>query len=113
MARVTGYECDVCKDFSSTQSDWVRLASYADKDNSGIDICSNRCLLTLAKERYAATRESEPRRRPQRERRVHSDEFKLEVLAYIEQGHSHFEAGRKFDISPGLARTWVEKMGGS
>lgn len=49
MTQITGYECDVCKKFSTNRDRWMKLQPYADQDNKGFDICSNTCLVKLAR----------------------------------------------------------------
>lgn len=58
MAKVSGMSCDICKTFTTTLNDstfpeeWIRAASDRQKD-----LCSNKCLMVLGRERMVATGE--------------------------------------------------------
>lgn len=62
MAKVTGISCDVCGDFAATANGalrpatWMRVSIGTSADE-GFDICSNKCLAALGRQRQAADRE--------------------------------------------------------
>lgn len=61
MAQATGYFCDVCKTFEARPNSGVNLPDGWMKltitpTDPSFDLCSNKCLLELAKERRAAER---------------------------------------------------------
>jgi hypothetical protein len=67
MAKATGYFCDACKKFDTTNDTnppigWLRLSVRVDgqNPNDGFDLCSNKCLVALARERVKAERETTP-----------------------------------------------------
>ena len=55
MAQATGYICDVCEAFTVRKpTDWFVLST---ENGAGkLDICTNRCLLNLARDRVKAER---------------------------------------------------------
>jgi hypothetical protein len=59
MAQATGYICDVCERFTLRKpTDWFILTT---ENGSGkLDICTNRCLANLARDRLKAERDAAP-----------------------------------------------------
>lgn len=103
MAQVTGYVCDVCKNYTEDKSRWLHLTANASAPgDKGWDICSNKCLVNLARERMEASGEASGRK-------SFTDEQKLEVVLYAEE-HGYKAAGERFGIHPVTVGTWVRKF---
>jgi hypothetical protein len=103
MAQITGYVCDICHQFSLNRDSWLKVSSYADKDAAHIDVCGNKCLSKLAKERAEAAGETLSK---QRERRIHSVDHKVEVVESALE-HGVGVTAKKFDLSASLIRRWI------
>lgn len=63
MAKAQGFICDVCENFVTVTNGnrpdrWMRLSVASANPEDGFDICSNKCLAALGKDRYKAERET-------------------------------------------------------
>jgi Transposase len=115
MAQMTGYVCDVCSIFSLSRDKWLKLTSFTDNrvSDTGFDICSNKCLVKIARTRLSenAGANGIPGERSTRPRREHSTEFKADVVAMVESGeYTAHAAARKFNLSPSLVRNWCSQF---
>lgn len=67
MARTAGFSCDKCGKFETAEDDskarlplgWIRVTVETNTGSlsDGWDLCSSKCMLTLARERVAAEKE--------------------------------------------------------
>lgn len=102
MADVTGKICDVCDRFAVTKEGWMKLQPLADKDAKGFDICSNRCLLKLAKERAKESGESVPRGPG-----TFTDQFKMQVVEHA-MATTPTQAAVQHGVDVRNVRRWIE-----
>lgn len=108
MAQITGYVCDVCETFSLKRDGWLKVTPYVQGDNpgsGGIDVCSNRCLIRLGKERDG--QEPKPPRQPRPGR--YSEELRLEILAYADDT-SIPTAAAKYNLPPSTIYRWKDAL---
>ena len=60
MAKVTGYKCDLCNNLVTGEGfpdDWILVTLPGSNGGCVKEICSNKCLLTLAKGRMEGTKD--------------------------------------------------------
>lgn len=85
MAQMSGYICDVCEKFTLKMDAWMQL-SGGPNTSGKIDICSNKCLVKIARQRLEAEKDlnGEPKkvRAPQLSARskAFSDDQKLAIV---------------------------------
>lgn len=110
MAQLTGYVCDICSTFSLTRDGWLKVSTFTEnRTDAGIDVCSNRCLSALAKERIAANGGGIG---VGKSRRTHSDTYKAEVVALCkEEGHTVTSVARDLGLSQSMVWKWVRAAG--
>lgn len=115
MSQIVGHLCDVCERFSVTRDGWLKVSSYADKNNAGIDVCGNDCLISLGKQRKQSGLgdlipdvTSAPAKKKRRS--GYSEDVILEVLAYA-QKHSVTHAQERFGIPYSTIYNWSNKYG--
>jgi hypothetical protein len=107
MAQFTGYECDVCHVASRDKAGWMHLSTHAQTPGakgSGWDICGNKCLLKLARERTAEARTD---RADGRGRHI-PDEEKQAIIDFALE-HDEASAAEKFGCSVRSVQRWLEK----
>lgn len=105
MATVSGKVCDQCEKFGTDLEGWLRLIPENGKDigptrESGFDLCSDKCLLKLAKARNGQS-EGQRGKRP-------SEQFKREVVRYSNNA-SMSATAQHFGISYHSVERWRAK----
>ena len=86
MAQMTGYVCDVCEKFALKKENWIALTGGPNTQGS-IDICSNRCLVKIARLRLDAEKEMQAtdptngNKAPYNRNTKFTDDQKLEIVA--------------------------------
>lgn len=108
MAQVTGFVCDICKTYTEDKSTWLRLntnATTPGERGSGWDICSNRCLIKLGRDRAQA--DGPPK--SVRTRRSYEPEFRREVGEHA-LNTSPREAAEKYDVDIKNVYRWAEEV---
>lgn len=113
MAKKTGYECDVCKNFSTNREGWVTVTPHATGvGDSEFDVCSADCIVRFGVERGGAvgkrakTGTSVLAGKPAKR---YDDDLKLSVAAYADE-HGDSAAADKFGVSYDSARRWREAL---
>lgn len=113
MAQITGYICDVCGVFATNRDRWMKVVPYADNRHAeaGFDVCSNKCLVSLAKRRMEELGETEiVAPEGKRTRRQYSDEYKKEIAETVLSGVATVtEVAKTEGLHRGLVTSWVEK----
>jgi hypothetical protein len=109
MSQFVGYVCDVCGTISDDRSVWLRLNTIATgTGDKGWDICSNKCLATIARNRAEAAGEllgSSTRTYAKRR----SDEEKLEIVLFANE-HGASAAFNKYGVAGSTIKGWQTKF---
>ena len=85
MAQMTGYVCDVCERFALKKENWIALTGGPNTQGS-IDICSNKCLVKIARLRLESEKDLNGEVSPVRPRKLTStskafnDDQKLAIV---------------------------------
>ena len=56
MAQFSGYVCDVCEKIASKLDSWIQLSGGPNTQGK-IDVCSNKCLVKVARQRLEAEKD--------------------------------------------------------
>lgn len=104
MAQVTGIVCDVCERFSVQKDGWMRLSVLAG-ESGGIDVCSNNCLLKLARQRRDESDDKRDHVKRQSTSGKFSDEQKYEIVQVALDTSVH-QAAEKYGVPWQAVARW-------